>query len=366
MIVDEDHPHDVHRLSMNHADPAVLIQMHQDRHNKEWTGVRSEPPESIRRIIEGSARKHIETFSMIQPTSSMALPVTATTDRRRVGRPKQDPNCWYGGIVAIESRCQESAFDPGPHRVSDLHRPLPHPVDSELRRSAPDGHTGRHHSMRFGRPPMTIVVASDHRIFVRSLVTVLSRDALDVVGVGYSPIQAVDQVRAHRPDVCLLDRRFSTAETLGIVDAVLAASPSTRVVLLTEGDRRDTANAALHAGAAGCVHKTHGVTALLRAIHIVAGGGTATESADPWVRHESAEVEAARRLAAHLTVREWQCLELLVEGLDSKAMAARLTISVPTVRSHVQGLLTKLGVHSRLEATSFAIRYSLVNPTVSA
>jgi two-component system, NarL family, nitrate/nitrite response regulator NarL len=69
----------------------------------------------------------------------------------------------------------------------------------------------------------------------------------------------------------------------------------------------------------------------------------------------------ARRLASHLTGRERQCLALLVEGLDTAGIARRLAVSQATVRAHVQSVLTKLGVHSRLEAASFAVRHHLLD-----
>ncbi len=69
----------------------------------------------------------------------------------------------------------------------------------------------------------------------------------------------------------------------------------------------------------------------------------------------------ALRLASHLTDRERECLALLVEGLDTTAMARKLSVSRTTVRTHVQSVLTKLGVHSRLEAASFAVRYRLLD-----
>ena len=66
--------------------------------------------------------------------------------------------------------------------------------------------------------------------------------------------------------------------------------------------------------------------------------------------------------ASYLTDREQQCLTLLVEGLGTAAMANRLGVRTTTVRTHVQSLLSKLGVHSRLEAATLAIRYSLPYP----
>jgi two-component system nitrate/nitrite response regulator NarL len=70
-----------------------------------------------------------------------------------------------------------------------------------------------------------------------------------------------------------------------------------------------------------------------------------------------------QRLAGYLTARERECLRLLVEGLDTARMATRLGVSPATVRTHVQLLLTKLGVHSRLEAASLAVRYRLLDDT---
>ena len=72
------------------------------------------------------------------------------------------------------------------------------------------------------------------------------------------------------------------------------------------------------------------------------------------------------RLAAYLTIRERQCLGLLVEGLDTAQMAVRLGVSPATVRTHVQSLLTKLGVHSRLEAASLAVRHRLLEDLPAA
>ena len=73
----------------------------------------------------------------------------------------------------------------------------------------------------------------------------------------------------------------------------------------------------------------------------------------------SPEPNQALRLASHLTGRERECLMMLVEGLDTAAMVGRLGVSRTTVRTHLQAVLTKLGVHSRLEAASFAVRHRL-------
>ena len=72
------------------------------------------------------------------------------------------------------------------------------------------------------------------------------------------------------------------------------------------------------------------------------------------------------RLAAYLTIRERHCRRPLVEGLDTAQMAVRLGVSPATVRTHVQSLLTKLGVHSRPEAASLAVRHRLLEDLPAA
>lgn len=71
------------------------------------------------------------------------------------------------------------------------------------------------------------------------------------------------------------------------------------------------------------------------------------------------ELTATHRFAASLTQREWQCLGLMVHGLNTRAMAERLSVSDATVRTHVQSVLAKLGVNSRLEAVALTVRAGL-------
>ncbi|MEV4312473.1 helix-turn-helix transcriptional regulator [Actinocrispum sp. NPDC049592] len=82
-------------------------------------------------------------------------------------------------------------------------------------------------------------------------------------------------------------------------------------------------------------------------------------------RPDANEIADARHLAAHLTDREWECLGLLVQGLNTTAMSTTLGISPTTARTHIQSLLTKLGVHSRLEAVALTLRTSLLDNNFS-
>ncbi len=209
-----------------------------------------------------------------------------------------------------------------------------------------------------------IVLGDDHAVFVESLVSVLVGAGFRVPAVAQSLAGTIDAVRRHRPDVCLLSRHFSDGDDVAAIGQVIAVSPSTRILILTADRDNDAMRHAVRSGAAGYVDKTWGVRKLVQALQRVVNGAVVLDvpaSTRLGAASARSDISEARRLAAHLTVRERECLALLVEGLDTRAMTLRLGVSTTTVRSHVQALLTKLGVHSRLEAVAFAVRYDLVD-----
>ncbi|MGH3776591.1 MAG: response regulator [Pseudonocardiaceae bacterium] len=205
----------------------------------------------------------------------------------------------------------------------------------------------------------SIVLCDDHAVFVESLVSVLVGAGFRVPAVARSLAGTIEAVRHHRPDVCLLSRRFSDGDGVAAISRVIAVSPATRILVLTAEGDTDAMRRAVRLGAAGYVDKTWGVRKLVQALQRVVDGAVVLDA--PRATSPRSDISEARRLAAHLTARERECLTLLVEGLDTRAMTLRLGVSTTTVRSHVQALLTKLGVHSRLEAATFAVRYDLVN-----
>jgi len=205
----------------------------------------------------------------------------------------------------------------------------------------------------------SIVLGDDHGVFAESLVSLLSGEGFTVLGVATTLTGTIDMVRDHQPQVCLLDRHFHDGDGVAAIGDVIAASPGTRVLILTADGDTDSILQAVRAGACGYVHKTWGVRALVEAVERVIKGEIVIEA--PQGTQQRPLNAEARRLAAPLTARERECLALLVEGLDTRAMTARLGVSATTIRSHVQAILTKLGAHSRLEATALAVRYNLVD-----
>ena len=208
-----------------------------------------------------------------------------------------------------------------------------------------------------------VVVGDDHGVFLDAISTVLGQRQLVVRAVGHRASEVVAAVAEHAPAICLLDRRFTDGDGIELIPKLLTASPGTRVIVVTADPDRSAAELALDRGAHGFVHKTRGVTTLVDAIHRVLDGETVVEL-PPRRRPPLADADREiHRLASHLTRRESQCLGLMVDGRGTTEIATELNVSVTTVRTHVQAVLSKLGVHTRLEAATLAARHGLLVPS---
>lgn len=204
---------------------------------------------------------------------------------------------------------------------------------------------------------MNVVLCDDHRVFLDSLAVVLEANGHTVFRAT-SPDEALDTVASHEIDACVMDVTFPQASGLTAVSEVRRASPATRVLVLTGFLDDAIEKTAMAAGAVGCLPKDDEIACLLDALDACAAGdetvtvgGHARPVEDPWRRDP---------LARFLTVREREVLEGIARGETTPALARRLGIGTATVRTHVQNVLAKLGVHSRLEAVAFALNHSLV------
>jgi two-component system, NarL family, nitrate/nitrite response regulator NarL len=222
-----------------------------------------------------------------------------------------------------------------------------------------------------------LVLGDEHTLSADALTGALTSNSFVVRAVARSISEVIESVREYQPVLCLLDRHFSEGDAIDAIEDILRAGPDTRVVVLSSDEPDEDGPAerrALRSGAHGYLRKPTESGTLVDAIkRIIADqpgvsdrpglpgpADVPPEILVPSQRTASPEVADAHRLAGYLTARERECLELIVEGLGTDAMAKRLGVSNTTVRTHSQRLLTKLGVHSRLEAASFAVRYSLL------
>ncbi|PRW62817.1 response regulator transcription factor [Actinopolyspora mortivallis] len=207
-----------------------------------------------------------------------------------------------------------------------------------------------------------LVLGDDHAVFVDALVTVLPQRGIEVLATADTIEGTVGVVRDNAPDVCLVERFFVDGDSLDFLHEIMAAGgPHMRVVLLTADREPAAVRRAMRAGAAGYVNKMCGLTALVEAVRKVCSGQPVTRLPALAQRRICGEDRGRGAPLEELTPREHECLRLLATGAHTANMARSLGISTATVRSHVQGLLTKLGVHSRLEAVTLAIRHSLLD-----
>jgi DNA-binding NarL/FixJ family response regulator len=207
----------------------------------------------------------------------------------------------------------------------------------------------------------SLVLSDDHVVFLDAMATVLSQHGY-TVAVSRTITETLAAVRRGKPDVCLLDRHFAGSDSIDAVADLLDASPDTKIVVLSADPSLDGVLQALQSGAAGYLHKTRGIAAVTTAIDRVRRGELVVDVPRNMRCRQPQPRDDWRRLASYLTSRERDCLGYLVDGLDTAAMATKLGVAQATVRTHVQSVLTKLGVHSRLEAATLAVRHGLVGP----
>jgi DNA-binding NarL/FixJ family response regulator len=211
-----------------------------------------------------------------------------------------------------------------------------------------------------------IVLADEHVLFLDGLTALLSQLGYRVVATATTRRTLLEHLRLFEPDICVTGTRFPDGEGADVIDPIAQAHPSVKIVVLTADGDPDTMRMALEAGASGYLHKSRSVSILIDLFHRVMTGeivveGSFLRPAKYGRRRTDKETPPQlHRLATYLTPRELECLALLADGMDTATIARRLGVSRPTVRSHVQAVLTKLGVHSRLEAASLAIRFGLV------
>jgi DNA-binding NarL/FixJ family response regulator len=208
-----------------------------------------------------------------------------------------------------------------------------------------------------------VLIVDDHEMFASSLAMAISHeDDIDVVGTAQTLAGARNMVATLTPDVVLLDHRLPDGLGVGAIGELKELAPEAKIVVLTAVAEDSMLVAATEAGCAGFVLKTSPLDELVAAVRTAAAGEMLVSTALlarllSRLRHERDAPDSV------LTAREREILQLIAEGLTNAAISARLFISVNTVRNHVQNVLAKLGVHSKLEALSVAIRDGLITPT---
>jgi DNA-binding NarL/FixJ family response regulator len=184
-------------------------------------------------------------------------------------------------------------------------------------------------------------------------------------------MQAVSAAERTRPHVALLDADLPNRDTVHTTTIVRERVPGCRVVVLSDHSDERVLLSAIQAGANGFLTKGCPITELVEAVRAVSQGDTLIPprmlgSLLQRLIHGRRDKEAALRQVARLTRRERQVLGLLAGGADNDGIAQALVISPETARTHVQHVLTKLGMHSRLAVAAFVASNGLMDELVGA
>ena len=207
--------------------------------------------------------------------------------------------------------------------------------------------------------PIRVMLVDDHAMVRRGLATFLMVfDDFKLVGEAENGVNAIQLCAEVLPDVILMDMIMPEMDGASATRAIRKQFPQVQVIALTSYKEGELIKNALEAGAIGYILKDISADELARAVR-AAHAGRATLSPDAaQVLVETANLPPAPGL--DLTERERAVLALMVEGLNNTQIAGRLTVSPSTVKSHVSNILSKLGVSSRTEAVSLALRHGLV------
>ena len=213
-----------------------------------------------------------------------------------------------------------------------------------------------------GEGALSVILVDDHALFSQSLSLVLeSYPDINIQGRADTLTAGVSLVARHQPDVVLMDYRLPDGDGVAGAHRVKEVSPQSKVVILTAIEDETVLAAAIEAGCAGFITKTSSVDDLVAAVR-QAAAGEAVITPSLLVRLLPRLHRREQPTRFDLTPRELDVLKLLATGLSNAAIAEELSLSVNTVRNHVANLLMKLGVHSKLEALSVAVREGLVAP----
>jgi DNA-binding NarL/FixJ family response regulator len=219
-----------------------------------------------------------------------------------------------------------------------------------------------------GEPTAPSVVIADDQTLVRSgFRMILGAAGIPVVAEAADGQEAVAAVLKHRPDVVLMDIRMPEMDGLEATRRILAARPGrdSRIIILTTFDFDRYVYAALTAGASGFLLKDVSPEQLVAAVRTVRSGDAllAPSITRRLVERfaESDHVTVHRDLSG-LTPRELEVLRLLARGLSNAELAAQLTLSEATVKTHVARILAKLHLRDRVQAVVLAYETGLVGP----
>lgn len=214
--------------------------------------------------------------------------------------------------------------------------------------------------------PIRVLIIDDHRMFAEALQLLLGgEDDIEMAAAVSTAEEALEVSATLQPDVVLMDVDLPGIDGIEATRILRQGQPGASVVIITAYQQPDVIAAAIDAGASGYVPKTHAAEELVSVIRRAAAGEMVLPSRDIGAilgrLQKTREIRTDEgRLLARLTPREVEVLQALAHAKSTTEIAQSLFISPRTVRTHVKSVLAKLGVHSKLEAVTMALRLGVI------
>jgi len=200
-----------------------------------------------------------------------------------------------------------------------------------------------------------IIVVDDQSVVRQGFVSLIGTvPDMEVVAQGTNGQQAVDLYREHQPDVMLIDLRMPVLSGVEAIAAIRKETPGARIIVLTTYDGDEDIYRSLQAGAQGYLLKDVFFEDLESAIRKVHAGAKQIP--------ERVAIRLAERMTgSDLTGRELEVLQQIVAGKSNKEIGGHLNISEATVKSHINNILSKMGVSDRTQAATTALQRGIVH-----
>jgi NarL family two-component system response regulator LiaR len=206
--------------------------------------------------------------------------------------------------------------------------------------------------------PLRVLVVDDHDIVLRGVASFLEGAVEDIeVKLARSGVEAIRECDDYCPDIALMDIHMPGMDGIETTEKLLDVCPNTKIIALTSSVDQVKIQGMIRAGAVGYLLKTSPLDDLVHILH-------ATEAGRMTFSPELAAVLLSPMKESpnpyHLTKREYEVLELIVQGYNNPQISETLHISRSTVGYHVSSLLAKLNAQNRVEAAQIAIREHLI------
>ena len=201
-----------------------------------------------------------------------------------------------------------------------------------------------------------VLVVDDHRTFADAIALAIGLERGFETRVAASGPEALDSIRREHPDVVLMDIQMPGMDGIEAIRRVRDVDPNAPILVLSAGvDDRHSASAVPLTELPGLIREAHhgellmDLTEMNRLLRLL--------------RHRRHQDSTERQRANRLSPRQMEILQLMADGLSARDIASYLSMSPLTLRTHVQNILMRLGVHTKVEALAVAIRHGKVSST---